>query len=230
MGCCRSPCSTSLSILASQWRGREYGCASPSVPLGPVVVFVACLHACVDHHPLFCSQVFKSSKKQQWPLAMEEEEKILRDNIQVITKLRFVILARSQALVDSEKSCRISTTRLHRNFVQCVLDGGLGNDKRGSTLVVGGDGRFLCAQAVNVIIKVAAANGVSKLIIGQDGILSTPAVSRLIRKKDGGRFIHGGIILTASHNPGGPKHDFGIKFNCDNGGPAPDHVTDKSTT
>lgn len=65
---------------------------------------------------------------------------------------------------------------------------------------------------------------VSNLIIGKDGLLSTPAVSRLIRKRDGGRFIHGGIILTASHNPGGPKHDFGIKFNCDNGGPAPDSV------
>ncbi|KAI1705102.1 phosphoglucomutase/phosphomannomutase, alpha/beta/alpha domain I domain-containing protein [Ditylenchus destructor] len=113
------------------------------------------------------------------------------------------------------------------NFVQCVLDGGLGKDKQGSTLVVGGDGRFLCPQAVSVIIKVAAANGVSKLIIGQDGVLSTPAVSRLIRKRDGGRFIHGGIILTASHNPGGPKNDFGIKFNCDNGGPAPDQVTDR---
>lgn len=65
---------------------------------------------------------------------------------------------------------------------------------------------------------------ISKLIIGKDGILSTPAVSRLILKRDGGRHIHGGIILTASHNPGGPKADFGIKFNCDNGGPAPENV------
>jgi phosphoglucomutase len=110
------------------------------------------------------------------------------------------------------------------NFIQCVLDGGLGENKRGSILVVGGDGRFLCSQAVNIIIKVAAANGVSKLIIGQDGILSTPAVSHLIRKNDNGKAINGGIILTASHNPGGPKNDFGIKFNCENGGPAPDNV------
>uniref|UniRef100_A0A915NXE1 Alpha-D-phosphohexomutase alpha/beta/alpha domain-containing protein n=1 Tax=Meloidogyne floridensis TaxID=298350 RepID=A0A915NXE1_9BILA len=66
------------------------------------------------------------------------------------------------------------------NFIQCVLDGGLGANKRGSILVVGGDGRFLCAQAVNIIIKIAAANGVSKLIIGRDGILSTPAVTERI--------------------------------------------------
>uniref|UniRef100_A0AC34QHW2 Phosphoglucomutase n=1 Tax=Panagrolaimus sp. JU765 TaxID=591449 RepID=A0AC34QHW2_9BILA len=109
------------------------------------------------------------------------------------------------------------------NFTQCVLDGGLGANKVGSTLVLGGDGRYLSPQAVNVIIKICAANGIKKLIIGRDGILSTPAVSHLIRK----RRVNGGIILTASHNPGGPKHDFGIKFNCENGGPAPDNVTDK---
>ncbi|KAI6174619.1 Phosphoglucomutase [Aphelenchoides bicaudatus] len=115
------------------------------------------------------------------------------------------------------------------NFVQCVLDGGLGHEKHGSVLVVGGDGRFLCPQAVNVIIKICAANGIRKLIVAKDGLLSTPALSRLIRsrKYNNGQRIHGGIILTASHNPGGPKHDFGIKFNCDNGGPAPDNVTTK---
>jgi len=63
--------------------------------------------------------------------------------------------------------------------------------------------------------------------VGKDGLLSTPAVSRLIRKGDEGRPVNGGIILTASHNPGGPKYDFGIKFNCDNGGPAPDAITNK---
>lgn len=82
---------------------------------------------------------------------------------------------------------------------------------------------FLSPQVVNVIIKICAANGIKKLIIGQDGILSTPAVSHLIRK----RKVNGGIILTASHNPGGPKNDFGIKYNCENGGPAPDLVTEK---
>uniref|UniRef100_A0AC34GPJ5 Phosphoglucomutase n=1 Tax=Panagrolaimus sp. ES5 TaxID=591445 RepID=A0AC34GPJ5_9BILA len=109
------------------------------------------------------------------------------------------------------------------NFIQCVIDGGLGSNKQGSTLVVGGDGRYLCPQAVSVIIKICAANGVKKLIIGRDGIFSTPAVSNLIRK----RKTDGGIILTASHNPGGPKNDFGIKFNCNNGGPAPDAMTNK---
>uniref|UniRef100_A0A0K0FJM8 phosphoglucomutase (alpha-D-glucose-1,6-bisphosphate-dependent) n=1 Tax=Strongyloides venezuelensis TaxID=75913 RepID=A0A0K0FJM8_STRVS len=108
------------------------------------------------------------------------------------------------------------------NFIQCILDGGLGEKKRGSTLVVGGDGRYLCPETVSLIIKISAANGISKLIVGKDGILSTPAVSNLIRKNK----TSGGIILTASHNPGGPKNDFGIKFNCSNGGPAPDNVTD----
>ncbi|CAD6197693.1 unnamed protein product [Caenorhabditis auriculariae] len=112
------------------------------------------------------------------------------------------------------------------NFVQCILDAGLGSKKRGSQLVVGGDGRFLTMEAVNVIIKIAAANGVSRLIVGQNGFLSTPALSHLIRKGHEGKPVDGGVILTASHNPGGPKGDFGIKFNCDNGGPAPDHVTD----
>lgn len=113
------------------------------------------------------------------------------------------------------------------NFVQCVLDGGLGDTKHGSILLLGGDGRYLCTQVINVVIKMAAANGVSKLIVGKDGILSTPAISHLIRKSDNGRQISGGIILTASHNPGGPKHDFGIKYNCENGGPAPDNVTER---
>ncbi|CAJ0606553.1 unnamed protein product [Cylicocyclus nassatus] len=111
------------------------------------------------------------------------------------------------------------------NFIQAVLDGGLGNKKKGATLVVGGDGRYLLMEAVNVIIKIAAANGIGHLIIGQNGFFSTPAVSNLIRKGFEGKHIDGGIILTASHNPGGPKADFGIKYNCENGGPAPDHVT-----
>ncbi|KAK7485273.1 hypothetical protein BaRGS_00023524 [Batillaria attramentaria] len=107
------------------------------------------------------------------------------------------------------------------NFVQATLVAGLGDKIRGSTLVVGGDGRFFLEDAVQIIIRLAAANGVSKLIIGQKGVLSTPAVSCMIRKYQ----TNGGIILTASHNPGGPNADFGIKFNCANGGPAPEGVT-----
>lgn len=108
------------------------------------------------------------------------------------------------------------------NFIQCTLLA-LGNSLEGCTLVVGGDGRFGVPHAVNLIIQIAAANKVRKLIIGRDGILSTPAVSCVIRKKQ----AEGGIILTASHNPGGPQGDFGIKFNMDNGGPAPTDFTDR---
>ncbi|XP_012536221.1 phosphoglucomutase [Monomorium pharaonis] len=112
------------------------------------------------------------------------------------------------------------------NFVQAILQA-LADDLvtkgLGCTLVVGGDGRFYGREAVSKIIRIAAANGVNKLIVGQHGILSTPAVSTIIRKYG----TQGGIVLTASHNPGGPDADFGIKFNCSNGGPAPDNVTDK---
>lgn len=93
----------------------------------------------------------------------------------------------------------------------------------GSTLVVGGDGRYFCKAAAELIARICAANGVTKLLVGQNAILSTPAVSSLIRRNK----AYGGILLTASHNPGGPDNDFGIKFNCENGGPAPDHVTNK---
>ncbi|XP_043191605.1 phosphoglucomutase-like [Amphibalanus amphitrite] len=106
------------------------------------------------------------------------------------------------------------------NFVQSTLSA-LGDKIDGCTLVVGGDGRFFTKEAVAIIIKMAAANGVKRLIVGQHGVLSTPAVSCLIRKHQ----TMGGIILTASHNPGGPDGDFGIKFNCANGGPAPEAVT-----
>ncbi|KAI0305886.1 putative PGM2-phosphoglucomutase [Multifurca ochricompacta] len=93
----------------------------------------------------------------------------------------------------------------------------------GSTLVIGGDGRFYSPEVVQIILKIASANGVSKLIIGKDGILSTPAASNIIRKFN----ANGGILLTASHNPGGPNADFGIKYNVENGGPAPESITEK---
>jgi len=108
------------------------------------------------------------------------------------------------------------------NFVQCSL-WALEKQLKGSTLVVGGDGRYFMDTCTSIIIKICAANQVSKLIVGKGGFLSTPAVSNLIRK----RKTTGGFILTASHNPGGPDADFGIKFNCSNGGPAPDSFTNR---
>lgn len=109
------------------------------------------------------------------------------------------------------------------NFVQCILDAAGESVINGSTLVVGGDGRYFLKEAVDIIIRVSAGNKVARLLVGQNGILSTPAVSALIRSNK----ANGGIICTASHNPGGPENDFGIKFNCDNGGPAPDAFTNK---
>ncbi|KAI8590552.1 hypothetical protein BDZ88DRAFT_471822 [Geranomyces variabilis] len=108
------------------------------------------------------------------------------------------------------------------NFVQATLSA-IPDGPAGATLIVGGDGRFFLKEAVQKIIRLAAGNKVSKLVIGQNGILSTPAASNLIRK----RKATGGILLTASHNPGGPDNDFGIKYNMSNGGPAPESVTDK---
>ncbi|NOC83125.1 alpha-D-glucose phosphate-specific phosphoglucomutase [Ruegeria sp. HKCCD6228] len=107
------------------------------------------------------------------------------------------------------------------NFVQSVFDGTGG--AAGKTFVVGGDGRFYNSEAIGVIIRMAAANGAVRLIVGQNGILSTPAVSNLIRKFK----TDGGIILSASHNPGGEDGDFGVKFNAPNGGPAPEKITDE---
>ncbi|MDD5113343.1 MAG: alpha-D-glucose phosphate-specific phosphoglucomutase [Methylobacter sp.] len=105
------------------------------------------------------------------------------------------------------------------NFVQAIFDSL--PDRIGKTLVLGGDGRYFNLSAIQTIIKIAAANGFSGLIIGQGGLLSTPAASNLIRKYN----AFGGLILSASHNPGGPDEDFGIKYNAGNGGPAPEKDT-----
>uniref|UniRef100_A0A8C4WXB7 phosphoglucomutase (alpha-D-glucose-1,6-bisphosphate-dependent) n=1 Tax=Eptatretus burgeri TaxID=7764 RepID=A0A8C4WXB7_EPTBU len=109
------------------------------------------------------------------------------------------------------------------NFIQATLGSLSPSEREGCTLLVGGDGRFYMGTAIQLIVRMAAANGVGHLVIGQNGIFSTPAVSCTIRK----RKAIGGIILTASHNPGGPNGDFGIKFNTANGGPAPENVTGK---
>ncbi|MBP0020345.1 MAG: alpha-D-glucose phosphate-specific phosphoglucomutase [Cyanobacteria bacterium SBLK] len=105
------------------------------------------------------------------------------------------------------------------NFIQSIFDSLEGCE--GQTLVLGGDGRYYNRQAIQTILKMAAANGIGKILVGQGGILSTPATSCIIRKYQ----TFGGIILSASHNPGGPDGDFGVKYNIGNGGPAPEKVT-----
>ncbi len=106
------------------------------------------------------------------------------------------------------------------NFVQSIFDSLEGY--QGKTLVVGGDGRYHNQAAIQIILRMAAANGFGRVLVGQNGILSTPAVSAIIRKYN----AFGGIVLSASHNPGGPDGDFGIKYNISNGGPAPEKVTE----
>ncbi len=106
------------------------------------------------------------------------------------------------------------------NFVQSIFNSLEGF--QGQTLVLGGDGRYYNKTAIQTILKMATANGFGRVLVGQHGLLSTPAVSAIIRKYS----AFGGIILSASHNPGGPHEDFGIKYNISNGGPAPENVTE----
>ncbi|RWE35905.1 alpha-D-glucose phosphate-specific phosphoglucomutase [Mesorhizobium sp.] len=106
------------------------------------------------------------------------------------------------------------------NFIQSIFDALEGFE--GKTLVIGGDGRYYNREVIQKAIAMAAANGFGKVMVGQGGILSTPAASNIIRKYK----TFGGIILSASHNPGGPHEDFGIKYNAGNGGPAPEKITD----
>lgn len=107
-----------------------------------------------------------------------------------------------------------------QTFVQAIFN--TLPEREGSTLILGGDGRYFNREAIQVILRMAAANGIGKILVGKAGILSTPAASHLIRKHQ----ALGGIILSASHNPGGPEGDFGIKFNISNGGPAPESLTE----
>ncbi len=115
------------------------------------------------------------------------------------------------------------------NYVQSIIDG-IGG-VQGKSLIVGGDGRYFNDRAIQVILRMLAANGAARAVVGQGGILSTPAASHLIRKRE----ADGGLILSASHNPGGADGDFGLKYNGPNGGPAdrgrdrenlPDHHRD----
>ena len=112
------------------------------------------------------------------------------------------------------------TPNYSENFIQSIFNALEGF--AGKTLVLGGDGRFYNDTVVQIAIRIAAANGFGRVIVGQGGLLSTPAASHVIRKNA----AFGGIILSASHNPGGPDGDFGIKYNGSNGGPAPEKITD----
>jgi len=114
------------------------------------------------------------------------------------------------------------------NFVQSTFDAllELSVSVKGGTLVISGDGRFFNRQAIQVVAKIAVAAGVDRLWVGKDGLLSTPAVSAVIRSREGGLKAFGGFILSASHNPGGIDEDFGIKYNSENGGPAAEKITD----
>ncbi|OLP53747.1 alpha-D-glucose phosphate-specific phosphoglucomutase [Rhizobium rhizosphaerae] len=107
-----------------------------------------------------------------------------------------------------------------QNFIQSIFDSL--EDFQGKTLVIGGDGRYFNREVIQIAIKMAAANGFGRVLVGRGGILSTPAASNVIRKYQ----AFGGIVLSASHNPGGPTEDFGIKYNIGNGGPAPEKITD----
>lgn len=107
-----------------------------------------------------------------------------------------------------------------QNFIQSIFD--TIGECHGATLVLGGDGRYYNREVVQIVLKMAAAAGFACAVVGQGGLLSTPAVSAVIRKRQ----AFGGIILSASHNPGGPDGDFGIKYNIGNGGPAPEKITD----
>jgi len=106
------------------------------------------------------------------------------------------------------------------NFIQSVFDALEGF--KGKTLVIGGDGRYYNREVVQIAVKMAAANGFGRVLVGKGGILSTPAASNVIRKYK----AFGGLVLSASHNPGGPTEDFGIKYNIGNGGPAPEKITE----
>jgi phosphoglucomutase len=112
------------------------------------------------------------------------------------------------------------TPHYAENFIQSIFDSLDGF--AGQTLVIGGDGRYFNREVIQTAIRMAAANGFGRVLVGRDGLLSTPAASHVIRKHK----AFGGIVLSASHNPGGPDGDFGIKYNAGNGGPAPEKITD----
>lgn len=120
-----------------------------------------------------------------------------------------------------KKVTKFQSPHYLENFIQSVFDA-LPTEQKHS-LLIGGDGRFYNREAIQIIVRIAVANGFKRILVGQDGFVSTPAASHIIRKYK----LDGGVILSASHNPGGPDADFGVKFNVSNGGPAPESFTDK---
>ena len=119
-----------------------------------------------------------------------------------------------------KKTAEFQQPNYVENYVQSIFDSLDGF--AGKTLVIGGDGRYFNREAIQKAIRIALANGFGRMVVGRGGLLSTPAASALIR----GLGAYGGIILSASHNPGGPDGDFGVKYNAENGGPAPEKITD----
>jgi phosphoglucomutase len=119
-----------------------------------------------------------------------------------------------------KKTAEFQQPNYVENYVQSIFDSLDGFS--GKTLVIGGDGRYFNREAIQKAIRIALANGFGRIVVGRGGLLSTPAASALIRSLS----AYGGIILSASHNPGGPDGDFGIKYNVGNGGPAPEKITD----
>ena len=119
-----------------------------------------------------------------------------------------------------KKTAEFQQPNYVENYVQSIFDSLEGF--AGKTLVIGGDGRYFNREAIQKAIRIALANGFGRIVVGRGGLLSTPAASALIRSLG----AYGGIILSASHNPGGPDGDFGIKYNAENGGPAPEKITD----
>ena len=119
-----------------------------------------------------------------------------------------------------KKTAEFQQPNYVENYVQSIFDSLDGF--AGKTLVIGGDGRYFNREAIQKAIRIALANGFGRIVVGRGGLLSTPAASALIRSLK----AYGGIILSASHNPGGPDGDFGVKYNAENGGPAPEKITD----
>eukprot|EP00894_Picocystis_sp_ML_P002841 jgi/Pico_ML_1/53358/g3919.t1 len=120
-----------------------------------------------------------------------------------------------------KKAAVVSEGNYLANWIQALFNA-LGDEVKGQTICLGGDGRWFNKEATQIILKLAAGNGVKKVVVAKDAILATPAASAVIRR----RGLYGGLIMSASHNPGGPKEDWGIKFNYKNGEPAPEKITD----